>query len=100
MVTLEVTALMPGGREVTMRARIDTPRHAADGGWACEVQVAPVHDQILSVRGVDSFHAMWLACSLVLKLLAELKEAGAELKAADGSEFPLEAYRAGLDGKR
>jgi hypothetical protein len=41
---------------------------------------------------------LWLACSLVLKLLARLKQDGAKLENADGSEFPLEAYLAGLDG--
>ena len=51
----------------------------------------------MSVKGVDSFHATWLACSLVLKLLAHLEAEGAALKAADGSAFPLEAYLAGLD---
>jgi hypothetical protein len=50
----------------------------------------------MSVKGVDSFHATWLACSLVLKLLGHLKDEGVVLKAADGSAFPLEGYLAGL----
>jgi hypothetical protein len=45
---------------------------------------------------VDSFHATWLACSLVLKLLGQLKQEGAALRSADGSEFPVDAYLAGL----
>jgi hypothetical protein len=50
----------------------------------------------MSVKGVDSFHATWLACSLVLKLLGHLKDEGVALKVADGSAFPLEGYLAGL----
>jgi hypothetical protein len=48
------------------------------------------------VRGTDSFHAVWLACALVLKLLENLKAEGWGLENRDGSEFPLEAYRSGL----
>jgi hypothetical protein len=35
----------------------------------------------------------------VLKLLAQLAAEGARLEAEDGSEFPLEAYLAGLAPK-
>jgi len=63
------------------------------------VQVSPVHAGPMSVRGVDSFHATWLACSLVLKLLGQLKGEGVAPRQPDGSEFPLEAYLAGLGGK-
>lgn len=51
------------------------------------------------IRGVDSFHALWLACSLVLKLLGHFKAAGGKLYAEDGAEFPVEAYLSGLGGK-
>jgi hypothetical protein len=40
---------------------------------------------------------MWLACSLVLKLLTHFRTAGAVLLNPDGSAFPLELYLAGLD---
>jgi hypothetical protein len=99
MVTLEVVAQMKDGKALTIRAHIEAPRRDEDGSWACKVEVAPLQDQVLSVRGVDSFHAVWLACSLILKMLTQLKEAGAELRSSDGSEFPLEAYLAGLDKK-
>jgi len=45
---------------------------------------------------VVGFHAVWLACALVLKLLENLKVEGWGLENRDGSEFPLEAYRSGL----
>jgi len=48
------------------------------------------------VRGTDSFHAVWLALVLVLKLLGNLKDEGWRLENADGSEFPVEDYKAGL----
>jgi hypothetical protein len=40
---------------------------------------------------------VWLACSLVLKLLTQLRAEGAKLENADGTEFPLDAYLAGLN---
>ena len=49
------------------------------------------------MRGADSFHAVWLACSLALKLLENLTAEGWTLENRDGSAFPLDAYRSGLD---
>jgi hypothetical protein len=95
--TLEVIAVFDEARRVTLQARIG--RAAADPqgeGWTCPVELAPVHAQPVTVSGVDSFHATWLACSLVLKLLAQLRHEGAALRSADGSEFPVDAYLAGL----
>ena len=100
MVSLEVTALAAEDRRIEIRASIGAPQRQDDGSWVCRVEVAPLQDQVLEVRGVDSFHAMWLACSLILKLLAQLKDAGSRLQNADGSDFPLDAYLAGLDGQR
>ena len=89
---------MPDGRELAIRAEIAAPERQADGGSLCRVSVRPLDEQTLEVRGVDSFHAVWLACALVLKLLTHLRAAGAQLLAADGSAFPLDAYLAGLGG--
>ena len=94
--TLEVIAQFQNGQEVGLTARIGRAR-PEDGGWLCPVELSPVYQEAMNVKGVDSFHATWLACSLVLKLLGHLKAEGAVLKAADGSAFPLEAYLAGLD---
>jgi hypothetical protein len=100
MVTLEVRAVVEGGKALEIKARVDPPERQADGSWACRVEVAPLNEQPLDVRGVDSFHAMWLACSLILKILTQLKQNGARLLNHDGSDFPLEAYLAGLDENR
>ena len=97
IVTLAVNAVFPNGREVALTARIGRAQPEAKDAWVCPVEIVPVYAQPMSVKGVDSFHATWLACSLVLKLLAHLKAEGAALKATDGSELPLEAYLAGLD---
>jgi hypothetical protein len=97
MVSLDVVARLPDGKELAIRAEISAPQREEDGSSMCQVSVAPLQDQTLDVRGVDSFHAMWLACSLVLKLLTHLKSAGAVLLNPDGSAFPLELYLAGLD---
>jgi hypothetical protein len=96
MVSLEVLARMADGRELAIRAEIAAPERQPDGSAICRVSIAPLEAQALDVRGVDSFHAVWLACGLVLKLLASLKSAGAVLLTADGSAFPLELYLAGL----
>jgi len=98
--SIEVIALSDDERRLDIRASIAAPQRQDDGSWLCRVVVAPLQEQALDVRGVDSFHALWLACSLILKLLTQLKDGGARLQSADGSEFPLDAYLAGLDGKR
>lgn len=97
IVTLEVLARFQDAKEVPITARIGRAAPQGDA-WACAVQLEPVYAQPMSVKGVDSFHATWLACSLVLRLLAELKKEGAALRSADGSEFPVEEYLAGLGG--
>ena len=97
MVTLDVVARMPDGKELAIRAEMTAPQRQQDGSSVCRVSVAPLQDPPLEVRGVDSFHAVWLACSLILKLLGHLKDAGAVLLNPDGSAFPLELYLAGLD---
>jgi hypothetical protein len=96
IVTLEVTAVFENGNEVSLAARIGRAQPDPQGGWACLVELAPVYQEPMNVKGVDSFHAAWLACSLVLKLLGHLKDEGVALKVADGSAFPLESYLAGL----
>jgi hypothetical protein len=96
IVTLEVVAVFPQAREVAITVRIGRAEPRDGEGWTCPVEIAPVYAQPMAVRGVDSFHATWLACSLVLKLLGHLKDEGVVLKAADGSAFPLEGYLAGL----
>ncbi len=97
--SLEVTAVLQDGRRVDIKASIRPPHEAGDR-WISSVLIKPLQEKPMEVHGVDSFHAVWLACSLVLKLLAQLKESGARLENPDGSEFPLEAYLSGLDGKR
>jgi hypothetical protein len=102
IVTLDVIAVFANGQEVGLTARIGRAKPEAKGAlqaqaaWVCPVELAPVYQEPMSVKGVDSFHATWLACSLVLKLLGHLQAEGVALKAADGSAFPLEAYLAGL----
>ena len=95
IVNLDVTALVPNGNVVELAARIGRAEPEGDA-WTCAVELEPVYQQPVSVKGVDSFHATWLACSLVLKLLGALRDEGVELRSADGSAFPLEGYLAGL----
>ena len=96
---LLVTAVLPDGKRVDLDARIRPPFEDDDRRWVASVQIKPLQEKPVEVRGVDSFHAVWLACSLVLKLMVELKASGARLELADGSEFPLEGYLAGLGGE-
>jgi hypothetical protein len=96
IIKLEVIAAFRNGPEVALTARIGRAQPEAKDAWICPVEFVPVYHQPMSVKGVDSFHATWLACSLVLKLLDNLKQEGVELKALDGTGFPLEAYLAGL----
>ena len=98
IVNLEVIAVFEQSKEVEITARIGRASADAQGGWVCPVELAPVYAEPMNVRGVDSFHATWLACSLVLQLLGRLKQEGAALRSPDGSEFPVDAYLAGLSG--
>jgi hypothetical protein len=93
---LKVAAITAGGERVTLTARVGAPYSHRDGGFACAVEIAPLYAELEDVRGVDSFHAVWLACSLILKLLGHFKSQGGQLANEDGSEFPLEAYLTGL----
>ena len=93
---LEVVGVRPEGERIELRAEIGRPREERDGRWACEIAIAPLKVPIDDVRGTDSFHAVWLSCSLVLKLLENLEADGWRLENDDGSKFPLEAYRSGL----
>ena len=94
---LDVVAVLEGGKRLEVTATIRPPYEADDGQWIARVQVKPLRGAPLDVRGVDSFHALWLACSLVLKMLSELKSGGARLESPDGSEFPLDGYLRGLE---
>lgn len=96
---LLVTAVLADGKRVELDARIRPPYEGDDRYWVARVQIKPLQKEPVDVRGVDSFHAIWLACQLILKLLTQLRAEGARLENADGSEFPLDAYLAGFDEK-
>ena len=93
---LEVVGVRPEGERIALRVEIGRPREERGGRWACAIAVAPLQTKLDDVHGADSFHAVWLACVLVLKLLGNLQAEGWRLENADGSEFPLEDYKAGL----
>ena len=93
---LEVIGVRTDGERIELRAEIGRPREERDRRWACEIAIAPLKAEIDDVRGTDSFHAVWLSCALVLKLLENLRAEGWRLENDDGSDFPLEAYRSGL----
>ena len=97
---LEVIGVRPQGERVELRAEIGRPREERDGRWACAIAIAPLNTRLDDVRGTDSFHALWLACALVLKLLGNLQAEGWKLENPDGSEFPLEDYQSGLAPRR
>src|SRR5258708_33869295 len=98
--SIEVTALSGEGAQLQLdiRASIAAPQRQSDGSWLCRVVVAPLQEQALDVRGVDSFHALWLARSRVLKLLTQLNGGAARPENHEGSEVPLDASVAGRTG--
>jgi hypothetical protein len=98
IVKLEVIAVFANGQEVALTARIGRAQPEGKDAWVCPLELSPVYAEPMSVKGVDSFHATWLACSLLLKLLGHLRDEGVALRQADGTEFPLEGYLAGLGG--
>jgi hypothetical protein len=96
MAKLAVTGVRPDGERIPLLAQIGRPQESRDGSWTCAIEIAPLKAKLDDVRGADSFHAVWLACALVLKLLGNLRDEGWRLENADGSAFPLEDYKAGL----
>jgi hypothetical protein len=96
--SLELVAITADGRRLELSVRIGRPRQLEGGEWDCPVELSPVYGQLGNIRGVDSFHALWLACSLVLKLLESFRASGGKLQDREGGEFPLEGYLAGLGG--
>src|SRR3954471_7731935 len=94
---LLVTAILSDGKQVEIDARIRPPEEGDGGYWISQVQIKPLQSAPVKVRGVDSFHAVWLPCPLALKFLPQLRAEGSRLQMSDGSEFPLDAYLAGLD---
>jgi hypothetical protein len=95
----EIVGVRPNGEEMKIAARLGRPYRSdaeGPGAWACPVELSPLFPQLPDIRGIDSFHALWLAGSLVFKLLAAFKSGGGRLLNEDGSEFPLEAYASGL----
>lgn len=97
--SLEVLAVTADGKELKLAVRIGQPYLEKEGRWACPVELSPIYGELADIRGVDSFHSLWLACSLVLKLLESFKSSGGMLYDAEGGEFPLEGYLCGLGGK-
>lgn len=97
--SLEVVAVTAEGKELRLEVRIGRPYAEEEGSWACAVEVSPIYGELADIRGVDSFHALWLACSLVLKLLESFRSSGGKLYDSEGGEFPLEGYLSGLGGK-
>ena len=92
---MAVVGVRPDGERVNLVVQIGRPYEEKDA-WACPIEIAPLHGKLADIRGTDSFHAVWLACVLVLKLLGNLKDEGWRFEYADGSEFPLEDYKAAL----
>jgi hypothetical protein len=95
---MTVVGVRPDGSRVTLTVEIGRP-HEERNAWACPIAVAPLHGKLADIRGTDSFHAVWLACVLALKLLTNLKSDGWRLEYEDGSAFPLEAYLLGFGGQ-
>jgi hypothetical protein len=90
-----VVGVRPDAQRVTLTVKIGRPYEEKDA-WACPIAIEPLHGKLADIRGTDSFHAVWLACALALKLLENLKAEGWRFEHEDGSEFPLEDYKAGL----
>jgi hypothetical protein len=93
---LQVVGMRESGERVELTIQIGRPHEQRDGRWACEIAVDPLKTKFDDVVGTDSFHAVWLACVLALKLLGNLQDEGWKLANPDGSAFPLEEYRAAL----
>ena len=72
-------AIAPDGREFTVTAKIGRPYPAADGDWACSVDLTPLYPRLIDQHGVDSWQALQLCYRLVAQLLGGFEQDGGRL---------------------
>jgi hypothetical protein len=72
-------AVAADGREFTVTAKIGRPYPAADGDWACPVDLTPLYPRLIDQHGVDSWQALQLCYRLVAQLLAGFEQDGGKI---------------------
>ena len=89
----EVTFRTSGSRDEArrIRVRIDAPRRARTGEWACSVSATGVVKRT-TVRGEDGLQALCLALEILGDKFYEARKRGVRLRYDTGHEVPLFAY--------
>ena len=82
----------PDGRVAAGRVEIGAPYASADSGWACRVTIDALQPGESPIWGEDSLQALTLATVFVRRRLQAFLEMGGQVRAVDGSSFPLDAY--------
>ena len=90
---VDVTFHVSGSRDEPRRihVRIDRPRRAHTGEWACSVSATGLVKRT-PVRGGDSLQALCLAMEFLGNALYEARRRGIRLRYDTGHEVPLFAY--------
>lgn len=89
---LAIDAKAPGGDPFVINIEIGAPyRHARYEAWACDLSLAPLHEDLRPAVAQDSLQALCLALRLAGSLLEGFVQRGGVLS-MEGERFPLEAY--------
>jgi hypothetical protein len=89
----------PSGERIVVELSIGKPYQRADDLWACPISLTPLYRKLADSSSDNPVHALCLALSLALDLLAGFREDGGRLEFDDGTEVPLEAYAFGASEK-
>ena len=60
--------------------------------WSCPISVEPLYSELADQMGIDSLHALLLACRLAFTLLSGFISEGGRLVYPDGTDFDVTSY--------
>lgn len=91
---LKLVGVRHSGERFPVLAQIGRPylNKGSPESWSCPVSLEPLYPQLVDQVGVDSMHALTLACRLVFTLLNGFSLEGGRLLYEDNSDFASNAY--------
>jgi hypothetical protein len=78
-------------RAILVHVRVDAPRRARTGEWACNV-IATGFVKRTAIRGEDALQALCLALDFLSNRLYDARRRGVRFRFLTGDEVPLFAY--------
>lgn len=98
IVTLVLLAKPKADPEFKLTVEVGAPYYIGGSHeeWACPCSLRPLYSRLADAQGVDAFHSLCLAISLLQQLLQAFLDDGGTLKTEYGAEFTLEGYSFGV----